>query len=100
MVNLIKVVKEFGVIKIMKLVGLLMVINDIYVLGLVNVEGLMMIDSWYWDKDEFLCKFVGCFFQKMKKMFSMYQVVVYLVIMIYFKVVEVIGIDDVIKVMV
>lgn len=98
-VNSIKAAKEFGVTKTMKLVGLLMVINDIHALGLANAEGLMMTDSWYWDKDEPSRKFAGRFFQKMKKMPSTHQAAAYSATMTYLKAVEAIGTDDATKVM-
>ncbi|UIN19857.1 ABC transporter substrate-binding protein [Herbaspirillum frisingense] len=98
-VNSIKAAKEFGVTKTMKLVGLLMVINDIHALGLANAEGLMMTDSWYWDKDEPSRKFSERFFQKMKKMPSTHQAAAYSATMTYLKAVEAIGTDDSTKVM-
>jgi branched-chain amino acid transport system substrate-binding protein len=98
-VNSIKAAKEFGVTKTMKLVGLLMVINDIHALGLANAEGLMMTDSWYWDKDEPSRKFSERFFQKMKKMPSTHQAAAYSATMTYLKAVEATGTDDSTKVM-
>jgi branched-chain amino acid transport system substrate-binding protein len=98
-VNAIKAAKEFGVTKTMKLVGLLMVINDIHALGLNNAEGLMMTDSWYWDKDEASRKFANRFFLKMKKMPSTHQAAAYSATTTYLKAVAAIKTDDSTKVM-
>ncbi|MBP0599685.1 ABC transporter substrate-binding protein [Herbaspirillum sp. LeCh32-8] len=98
-VNAIKAAKEFGITKTMKLVGLLMVINDIHALGLANAEGLMMTDSWYWDKDEASRKFANRFFLKMKKMPSTHQAAAYSATTTYLKAVQAAGTDDSTKVM-
>ena len=98
-VNAIKAAKEFGVTKTMKLVGLLMVINDIHALGLNNAEGLMMTDSWYWDKDEASRQFANRFFLKMKKMPSTHQAAAYSATTTYLKAVAAVGTDDSTKVM-
>ncbi len=98
-VNAIKAAKEFGITKTMKLVGLLMVINDIHALGLANAEGLMMTDSWYWDKDEASRKFANRFFLKMKKMPSTHQAAAWSATTTYLKAVEAAGTDDSTKVM-
>ena len=98
-VNAIKAAKEFGVTKTMKLVGLLLVINDIHALGLNNAEGLMMTDSWYWDKDEASRQFANRFFLKMKKMPSTHQAAAYSATTTYLKAVAAIKTDDSTKVM-
>src|SRR5450830_60990 len=95
-VNAIKAAKEYGVTKTMKLVGLLMVINDIHALGLNNAEGLMMTDSWYWDKDEASRQFANRFFLKMK---STHQAAAYSATTTYLKAVAAIKTDDSTKVM-
>ncbi|EJN03578.1 ABC transporter substrate-binding protein [Herbaspirillum sp. YR522] len=98
-VNSIKAAKEFGITKSMKLVGLLMVINDIHALGLANAEGLMMTDSWYWDKDDASRKFAERFYQKMKKMPSTHQAAAWSATTTYLKAVAAAGTDDSTKVM-
>ena len=98
-VNAIKAAKEFGVTKTMKLVGLLMVINDIHGLGLPVAQGLVMTDSWYWDKDEASRKFANRFFLKMKKMPSTHQAAAYSATTTYLKAVAAIKTDDSTKVM-
>ncbi|EJL85258.1 ABC-type branched-chain amino acid transport system, periplasmic component [Herbaspirillum sp. CF444] len=98
-INSIKAAKEFGVTKTMKLAGLLMVINDIHALGLANAEGLLMTDSWYWDKDEASRQFANRFFLKMKKMPSTHQAAAYSATATYLKAVAAIKTDDSTKVM-
>lgn len=97
--NSIKAANDFGLTKSMKLAGLLMTINDIHGLGLPVAQGLLMTDSWYWDKDEASRKFASRFFQKMKKMPSTHQAADYSVTATYLKAVKAAGTDDADKVM-
>lgn len=98
-INSIKAARDFGVTKTMKLVGLLMTINDIHGLGLPVAQGLLMTDSWYWDKNDASRKFANRFFERMKKMPSTHQAADYSVAANYLKAVKTIGTDDADKVM-
>ena len=69
----------------MRLAGLLMVINDIHGLGLPVAQGLVMTDSWYWDKDEPSRKFANRFFAKFKRMPSTHQAADYSAASTYLK---------------
>ncbi len=93
-INAIKAANEFGVNKSMKIAGLLMFINDIHSLGLKTTEGLLMTDSWYWDKDDASRKFAARFFGKMKKMPSSLQAGDYSAVSNYLKAVAAAGTDD------
>lgn len=98
-INSIKAANDFGLTKNMKLAGLLMTINDIHGLGLQVAQGLVMTDSWYWDKDDASRKFANRFFLKMKKMPSTHQAADYSVAANYLKAVKAAGTDDADKVM-
>ncbi|RJG02888.1 ABC transporter substrate-binding protein [Noviherbaspirillum sedimenti] len=98
-INSIKAAHDFGLTKKMKITGLLMVINDIHGLGLPVAQGLLMTDSWYWDKDEASRKFANRFFLKMKKMPSSHQAADYSATANYLKAVAAAGTDDADKVM-
>ncbi|QAU33034.1 ABC transporter substrate-binding protein [Janthinobacterium sp. 17J80-10] len=98
-INSIKAAHDFGLTKNMKIAGLLMVINDIHGLGLPVAQGLLMTDSWYWDKDEASRKFANRFFLKMKKMPSSHQAADYSATANYLKAVTAAGTDDADKVM-
>lgn len=98
-INSIKAAADFGLTKNMKIAGLLMTINDIHGLGLPVAQGLLMTDSWYWDKDEASRKFANRFFQKMKKMPSSHQAADYSATANYLKAVQAAGTDDADKVM-
>jgi branched-chain amino acid transport system substrate-binding protein len=98
-INSIKAANDFGVSKDMKLVGLLMTINDIHGLGLPVAQGLVMTDSWYWDKDEASRKFAKRYFERMKKMPSSHQAADYSSTATYLKAVKAAGTDDADKVM-
>jgi branched-chain amino acid transport system substrate-binding protein len=51
-INSIKAASEFGIVKGgQKLAGLLVFINDIHSLGLQTAQGLLLSESFYWDRD-------------------------------------------------
>ncbi|MEO6985611.1 MAG: ABC transporter substrate-binding protein [Paralcaligenes sp.] len=87
-INSIKAANDFGITKSMKLVGLLMTINDIHGLGLATAKNLLMTDSWYWDKDDASRKFAHRFYAKMKKMPSTHQAADYSAVSTYLKAVK------------
>ncbi len=87
-INSIKAANDFGLTDDMKLVGLLMTINDIHGLGLPVAQKLMMTDSWYWDRDEASRAFAQRFYKTMNKMPSTHQVAAYSATRTYLKAVE------------
>jgi branched-chain amino acid transport system substrate-binding protein len=72
-VNSIKAAHEFGIDKSMKLASLLVFINDIHSLGLPMTQGMYLTDGWYWDLNDDSRKWANRYFDKMKKMPSMFQ---------------------------
>jgi branched-chain amino acid transport system substrate-binding protein len=51
-INSIKAASEFGIIKGgQKLAGLLVFLTDIHALGLQTAQGLLLSESFYWDRD-------------------------------------------------
>ena len=72
-VNAIKAAHEFGIDKTMKLASLLVFINDIHALGLPMAQGMYLTDGWYWDMNDDTRKWANRYFEKMKKMPSMFQ---------------------------
>jgi branched-chain amino acid transport system substrate-binding protein len=97
--NAMKAAKEFGVLKTMKPIGLLVFINEIHSLGLANTEGLQVADSWYWNQDDASRKFAKRFFEKYKRMPSSVQAADYSATANYLKAVQVAGTTDADKVM-
>src|SRR3546814_11027149 len=69
----------------MKLVGLLMTINDIHGLGLETAQNLLMTDSWYWNMNDASRKFAKRFYEKMHKMPSTHQAADYYAASTYLK---------------
>ncbi|GAB2891013.1 ABC transporter substrate-binding protein [Paralcaligenes sp. KSB-10] len=84
-INSIKAANDFGISKSMKLVGLLMTINDIHGLGLATAQHLLMTDSWYWDMNDASRKFAKRFYEKLKKMPSTHQAADYSAVSTYLK---------------
>ncbi|HWK70114.1 MAG TPA: ABC transporter substrate-binding protein [Burkholderiaceae bacterium] len=98
-INSIKAANDFGLVDKMKLVGLLMTINDIHGLGLPVAQKLLMTDSWYWDMNDETRKFSQRFYETMKKMPSTHQVAAYSATATYLKAVEAVKTTDSDKVM-
>lgn len=72
-INAIKAANEFGITKSMKLAGMLIFINDVHALGLDVTKGMYLTDGWYWDLNDDSRKWSARYFEKMKKMPSMFQ---------------------------
>jgi branched-chain amino acid transport system substrate-binding protein len=98
-VNSIKAAKEFGLTKTMKLAALLMFIDDVHSLGLETTQGLVLTDSWYWNKDAETRKWAQRYFDKTKKMPSSLQAADYSATMTYLNAVKAVGSTDTDKVM-
>ncbi|AIO52867.1 branched-chain amino acid ABC transporter, periplasmic branched-chain amino acid-binding protein [Burkholderia mallei NCTC 10247] len=98
-VNAIKAAKEFGITKTMKLAALLMFINDVHALGLETTQGLVLTDSWYWNRDQASRQWAQRYFAKMKKMPSSLQAADYSSVTTYLKAVQAAGSTDSDKVM-
>jgi branched-chain amino acid transport system substrate-binding protein len=98
-INSIKAAKEFGITKSMKLAALLIFIDDIHSLGLETTQGLILTDSWYWNKDANTRKWAQRYFDKMKKMPSSLQAADYSATMTYLNAVKAVGSTDPDKVM-
>ncbi len=97
-INSIKAAKEFGITKTMKVAGLLVFINDVHSLGLPTAQGLLVTDSWYWDKDNDSRAWSKRFFEKAKKEPSSLQAADYSSTMFYLNAVKATGTDDADKV--
>ena len=98
-INSIKAAKEFGVTKTMKLAALMMFIDDVHSLGLDTTQGLVLTDSWYWNKNADTRKWAQRYFDKMKKMPSSLQAADYSATTNYLKAVQAVGTTDPDKVM-
>ena len=98
-INSIKAAKEFGISKSMKVAGLLVFINDVHSLGLPTAQGLLVTDSWYWDKDNDTRAWSKRFFEKAKKEPSSIQAADYSATTFYLNAVKAAGTDDGDKVM-
>ena len=98
-INAIKAAKEFGITKTMKIAALLVFIDDIHSLGLETTQGMLLTDSWYWNKDAAARKWSQRYFDKMKKMPSSLQAADYSATIAYLKAVQAAGTTDSDKVM-
>ncbi|TMA45657.1 MAG: ABC transporter permease, partial [Deltaproteobacteria bacterium] len=52
-INSIKAASEFGIVKGgQRLAGLLVFVTDVHALGLQTAQGLLLSESFYWDRDD------------------------------------------------
>jgi branched-chain amino acid transport system substrate-binding protein len=98
-VNEIKTGAEFGIFKGgQQMAGLLALITDIHALGLQAAQGLLLTTSFYWDMDDQTRAWSKRYFEKMKRMPTMWQAGVYSSIMSYLNAIKDSGTDDPLKV--
>lgn len=99
LINSIKTANEFGIQKTMKLAAMMVFINDINALGLKQTQGMYLTDGWYWDQSPESRQWARRYFDKMKKMPSMFQAADASAVLTYAKAVKAAGSTDADKVM-
>src|SRR5216684_150014 len=89
-INSIKAAAEFGIVKGgQKLAGLLVFVTDIHALGLQTAQGLLLSESFYWDRDEQTRAWSKRFSERQKgHQPSMIQAGVYSAVLHYLKAVQ------------
>jgi len=98
-VNAIKLGGEFGIFAGgQQMAGLLVLITDIHALGLKAAQGLALTTSFYWDMDEQTRAWSKRYYEKMRKMPTMWQAGVYSSVMTYLNAIKAAGTDDPLKV--
>jgi branched-chain amino acid transport system substrate-binding protein len=93
LINIIKGANEFGVTKSMKVATPLMFLTDIHALGLQQAQGLYYTDGWYWDQNDESRKWSKRYFEKMKKMPTMFHAGNYSATLQYVNAVNAVGTD-------
>src|ERR1700687_3328042 len=89
-INSIKAASEFGIVKGgQKLAGLVVFLSDIPALGLPTAQGLLLSESFYWDRDDQTRAFSKKYAQRMNgRMPTMAQGGVYSAVVHYLKAVK------------
>lgn len=98
-VNSIKAAAEFGILKNMKMAGLLVFVNDIHALGLGVTQGMYLTDGWYWDQNDETRAWTKRFMARNKKAPSMVHAADYSATTFYLNAVKAAGSDDGDKIM-
>jgi branched-chain amino acid transport system substrate-binding protein len=93
LINIVKSANEFGITKSMKIATPLMFLTDIHALGLQQAQGLYYTDGWYWDQSDESRKWAKRYFEKMKKMPTMFHAGDYSATMQYVNAVKAVGTD-------
>lgn len=98
-INEIKTAGEFGIFKGgQQMAALLALITDIDSMGLPTAQGLLLTTAFYWDMDDKTRAWSKRFYDKMKRMPTMWQAGVYSSVMVYLNAVKDAGTDDPLKV--
>jgi branched-chain amino acid transport system substrate-binding protein len=99
-INSIKQASEFGIVKGgQNLAGLLVFISDVHALGLPTAQGLILTETFYWDRNEQTRAFAKRFAPQYKgNMPTMVQAGIYSAVLHYLKAVEALKSDDAPKV--
>ncbi|SFM17250.1 branched-chain amino acid transport system substrate-binding protein [Bradyrhizobium sp. NFR13] len=98
-INEIKTAGEFGVFKGgQQMAALLALITDIDSLGLQTAQGLLLTTAFYWDMDDKTRAWSKRFFEKTKRMPTMWQAGVYSSTMVYLNAIKEAGTDEPLKV--
>src|ERR1700760_59837 len=93
--NSIKQASEFGIVSGgQKLAGLLMTLSEIHGLGLQAAQGLVLTESFYWDRDDKSRAFAERFMQRTGRMPNMIQAGTYSATLQYLKAVKAAGSKD------
>jgi branched-chain amino acid transport system substrate-binding protein len=93
-VNSIKAAAEFGILKNMKMAGLLVFVNDIHALGLGVTQGMYLTDGWYWDQNDETRAWTKRFMARNKKAPSMVHAADYSATTFYLNAVKAAGTDN------
>jgi branched-chain amino acid transport system substrate-binding protein len=97
--NAVRQAVEFGVPKKQKLAAMMMMLGDVHGLGLKDGQGMLMPESFYWDRDDDSRAFARRFFARTKRMPTALQAGQYSAVLGYLKAVQASGSDDVKDVM-
>jgi branched-chain amino acid transport system substrate-binding protein len=98
-INEIKTAGEFGIFKGgQQMAALLALITDIDSMGLQTAQGLLLTTAFYWDMDDQTRAWSKRFFDKTKRMPTMWQAGVYSSVMVYLNAIKEAGTDEPLKV--
>lgn len=93
--NAVKQAAEFGIVAGgQKLAGLLMTLSEVHGLGLQAAQGLVLTESFYWDRDDKSREFAERFFKRTQRMPNMIQAGTYSSTLSYLKAVKAAGTKD------
>ena len=93
--NAVKQAAEFGIVAGgQKLAGLLLTLAEVNGLGLQAAQGLVLTESFYWDRDDKSRAFAERFFKRAQRMPNMIQAGTYSATLSYLKAVKAAGTKD------
>lgn len=93
-VNAINQAAEFGIGGKQVIAPLLLFINDVHALGLQKMQGSVLVEAFYWNRDERTRSFARKFHATQKRMPNMIHAGVYSSVLNYLRAVQAAGTDD------
>lgn len=86
---------EFGIVQSgQRLAALLFTLAEVHGLGLQAAQGLVLTESFYWDRDDESREFAERFFERTQRMPNMIQTATYSAVLHYLKSIEEAGTDE------
>jgi len=91
----IKTAREFGMFESnQRIVALYVLLDDIHSLGVKDMQGLLLTESWYWDLNDETRAWAKRFLERTKRMPNAVQASVYSSTLHYLKAIEATGSDE------
>ncbi len=94
LINAMKAAGEYGVGKDHAIAGLVATIIDIHAIGLATTQGMVMVEDFYWDRNERTREWGRRFFSTQKKMPNFVHAATYSAVLTYLKAVQAAGGDE------
>lgn len=94
LINSVKAAKDFGITQKQTIAPMAATLMDVHAIGLVASQGLMLVEGFYWDRNDESRAWSERFFKERNRMPIMLQAGLYSAITTYLKAVKETGTDD------
>jgi len=94
LINAVKTAREFGVSKTQTLAPMAGTMTDVHAMGLDAAQGMMLVEGFYWNRNEESRQWSERFFKERNRMPIMLQAGLYSAITTYLKAIKELGTDD------
>ena len=94
LINAVKAAREFGVSQTQTLAPMAGTVIDVHALGLEAAQGMVLVEGFYWDRNDELRAWSQRFYKERNRMPMMLQAGIYSAVTTYLKAVKETGTDD------